>query len=260
MRGQDVRALQGAVNKELRHRKLAWRCVRVDGQLGLHTLLACHFLGTALGFNRRQLRAMLPTGAHPHVSRHLQHLLRNPQDRPAWMRVRDRLRRRKLRKLRQAHNSGPKAAVREGRKLAALGIHETGTTNTGHWVDKFTGLFGLHAVPWCGCFAGWLAIKFGHCKASKLSFWNGCALIREAAEHKDGCYPVPFDRIEPGDILVYWDGEHIGTAAAKPKGDTVEAIEGNTSPTNGDNQADGGAIAVKTRSRSDVSAAIRIYG
>lgn len=260
-KGQDVRALQSAVNKELRHRKLGWHAVKVDGQLGPQTLRACSFLGWVLGFSARQYKDISPAAAYvPTVSQKLQTVLRDPQKRSAVMRTRERLRKSKVAALRKRHSEGPAAAIAEGRRLAAEGVHEVGESNTGTWVDKFTGQFGLHAVPWCGCFAGWLAIKFGHCKAAALSFWYGPALMQQAAEHADGCYPVPFDKIEGGEILVLWEGDHVVTAAAASKGDTVETVEGNTSPTDGNSQADGGAVAVKTRSRSDVTVAIRIYG
>lgn len=257
-KGEDVKALQEAVNAELGHRKLAWRQITVDGELGQQTLHACAFLGWVLGFSGRRLKAL--NGYQPHVSIEVQRLLRNPDKRVAADRVREKARREKVRKIRQARNEGPAAAIAFIREEAARGVHEIGESNTGPEVDKYQAKFGLHEQPWCGCLAGYAAIVFGHCLAASLSFWYGPALIQEAAERKDGCYPVPFEQIEGGEILVLWGGEHVVTAAAPSKGITVETGEGNTSPTNGNSQADGGAVAMKTRSRSDVTVAIRIYG
>jgi hypothetical protein len=220
-KGDDVRALQTAINAELEHRKLGYQA---------------------------------------HVSIEVQRILRNPERRSAPDRQRERARREKVQKLRKAHNEGPAAAILFIRQEAAKGVHEIGESNTGPEVDRYTAKFGLHAVPWCGCLAGYAAIDYGHCLASSLSFWYGPSLIAEAAARKDGCYPVPFEEIEGGEILVLWGGEHVVTAAAASKGNTVETGEGNTSPTNGNSQADGGAVAMKTRSRSDVTVAIRIYG
>jgi len=259
-KGTDVSALQEAVNKELRHRKLGWHCVKVDGQLGPQTLRACAYLGWVLGFNGRQVTAMLPVSKHPHVSEELQRLLRDPSKRDRLDRGREKLRHGKVAHQRKTHDEGPSAAIGFIRARAAEGVHEVGESNTGVWVDKFEAQFGMHGEPWCGMLAGYAAINYGHCLASGLSFWYGPSLIREAAEHAHGCYPVPFDQIEGGEILVLWGGEHVVTAAGASSGDAVPTGEGNTSPTNGNSQADGGAVAMKTRSRGDVSAAIRIYG
>jgi len=257
-KGEDVRALQAAINAELAHRKLEWRQITVDGEFGGQTLHACAFLGWVLGLGGRRLNAI--NGYQPHVSIAVQRILRNPERRSAADRQREKTRKAKVQKLRKAHNEGPAAAILFIRQEAAKGVHEIGETNTGPEVDKFEKQFGLHAEPWCGCLAGYAAINYGHCLAKELSFWYGPALIQEAAERKDGCYPVPFDQIEGGEILVLWGGEHVVTAAAPSKGNTVETGEGNTSPTNGNSQADGGCVAMKTRNRSDVSVAIRIYG
>jgi hypothetical protein len=257
-KGEDIRALQAAVNAEFRHRKLDWREIKVDGEFGNQTLHACAFLGWVLGFSARRLHAL--RNYQPHISIEVQRLLRNPEKRGSADRAREKSRKPKVQKLRQAHNEGPAAAIAFIREEAARGVHEIGESNTGPEVDKYTAKFGLHAVPWCGCLAGYAAIEYGHCLASGLSFWYGPSLIAEAAARKDGCYPVPFEKIEGGEILVLWRGDHVVTAAAPSKGSTVETGEGNTSPTNGNSQADGGAVAIKTRSKSDVTVAIRIYG
>jgi hypothetical protein len=257
-KGEDVAALQVAVNSELVHRKLEWRQVAVDGEFGAQTLHACAFLGWILGLSAARHRVLV--GPKAHVSIEIQRLLRNPAKRSGFDRRRESARKGKVAKIRKAHDEGPEAAIAFIRKEAAKGVHEVGESNTGPEVDKFQAEFHLHGEPWCGCLAGYAAIVFGHCLASELSFWYGPALIQQAAERKDGCYPVPFEQIQGGEILVLWGGEHVVTAAAPSKGSTVETGEGNTSPTNGNSQADGGAVAMKTRSRSDVSVAIRIYG
>src|SRR5690349_20177829 len=64
--GEDVRALQAAMNAEFAHRKLGWRQVTVDGEFGPRTLNACAFLGWVLGLGRRRLSAI--NSYQPHVS------------------------------------------------------------------------------------------------------------------------------------------------------------------------------------------------
>ncbi len=258
VRGDDVRGLQAAINAELTHRKLEWRGVKVDGQFGPATLHACAFLGWVLGLAGPQQKAII--SYQPHVTVAVQRLLRNPEKRSRFDRARERARKQKVAKIRKAHHQGPAAAIAFIQAEAARGVHEIGESNTGPEVDKYEAQFGMHAEPWCGMLAGYAAINYGHCLAAALSFWYGPALIREAAERKDGCYPVSFDQIIGGEFLVLWNGEHVVTAAGPSKGNSVPTGEGNTSPTNGNSQADGGAVAMKTRSRSDVTVAIRIYG
>lgn len=258
MRGPDVKGLQQAINHELHHRKLGWRCLKVDGQFGKRTLVACRFLAWVLGLNAKRLRVM--SGPKAHVSIEVQRLLRNPEERGRLDRVREDRRKNAVQALRHAHDTGPQAAIAYIRQKAAEDVHEIGESNRGPDVDRWERFFGLLGLAWCGMLAGYAAIVIGKCVAKGLSFWNGYALIQEAAEHKDGCYPVPFDEIEGGEILVLWGGEHVVTAAAAPKDNTVETGEGNTSPNPGGDQANGGSVEMKKRSRSDVTVAIRIYG
>jgi hypothetical protein len=261
-KGADVRALQVAINKEFRHRKLEWRCVKATGKLDKATLRAAVFLLFVLGISARRSRAALPTASRPHLSEALQHIIRNPETRSALDRGREKLRKSKVQQIREKHASGPAAAIAFLRKLAAEEVHEIGESNRGPWVDKFEKLFGLIGDAWCGMCAGWVAIKIGRCLSSGLSFWNGYKLIEEAHAGADGCYLVDVDRIEGGEILVYWGGEHVGTAVAgwDDEEESVETVEGNTSPNSGNDEADGGCVAVKHRTAADISAAIRIYG
>lgn len=255
MHGPDVRALQERVNHELGHRKLDWHKVAVDGQLGRQTFRACAFLAWALGSRERFGQR---DGHIPRVSQAAQKLLRDPSKRGHLDRLRERRRKGKVEKLRHAHNTGPRAAVEFIRKLAAEGIHEVGSTNTGKWVDKFTGLFGIHAVPWCGCLTGYAAKVIGGSTATTW-FPYGPSIMADAQAGRNGVREVSFDHAQEGDALVLWGGDHVVTAAGKPSGDSISTAEGNTSPTDGNSQADGGAVAMKTRSRSDVSCVARVY-
>jgi hypothetical protein len=259
--GVDVHKLQEAVNRELRHRKLEWRCVKADGDLGPRTLRACAFLAWVIGLSGKRYKAISPDRSYqPHVSETVQRILRDPSKRSALDRAREKARKPKVQKVRKAHSTGPAAAIAYIRKQAEKDVHEVGSTNTGPMVDKWEAFFGFHGLAWCGMLAGYAAIVIGKCLAKRLSFWNGYTLITEAAAGKDGCYEVGFDQIEGGEILVLWGGEHVVTAAGPPVGDSVETGEGNTSPDPGGDQANGGSVEMKTRSRGDVSCAIRIYG
>lgn len=256
VRGADVQALQKRVNAELEHRRLAWRRVEVDGQFGPKTLHACAFLGWVLGFSGRRLEEI--TGAEPRLGQRAQRVLRDPRRRLPAERARERLRRRKLRALRRAHAKGPTAAVDYIREMAAKGVHEVGSTNTGELVDRWQAYFGLRAQPWCGCLAGYAAKEVGGSQATTW-FPYGPSIMADARAGRNGVREVPFEQAEPGDVLVLWNGEHIATAMAHPGGGTIATGEGNTSPNSGDSQADGGCVALKTRSRSDISCVARVY-
>lgn len=256
--GPDVRALQAEVNAELRHRKLEWRCIKANGEFGPRTLHACAFLGWVLGFSRERWEKM--TGHdHPRVDRSAQRILRDPSKRSALDHAREAARQKEVRELRHQHNTGPALAVRYIEGMAAKGVHEEGETNTGSRVDVWEAFFGLHAQPWCGCLAGYAAKKVGGSTASTW-FPYGPSIMADARAHRNGVREVSFDDIEAGDILVLWNGEHVVTATERPKGDSIRTGEGNTSPNDGDSQADGGCVAIKVRSRSDVSCVARVYG
>lgn len=254
-RGADVHALQFQINHELGHRKFPWREIKVDGKYGLRTRDAAHMVAFLIGLGSHDLQA-IHRGL---LTQHVQHLLRNPGDRSAIDRARDHHRRGRAAKLRHQHNTGPDAAVSWLEEQARKGVHEIGESNTGPVIDTVESYFGLHGESWCGCAAGYAAEKIGGCKV-KLWYPSGYSLIEEAHAGKDGARVVSFDQIERGMPLVLWGGEHVVTAREKSSGDSINTVEGNTSPNDGDNQADGGCFATKTRSRSDVSCAIRIYG
>jgi len=256
VRGADVRALQERLNAELAHRQLSWRQVAVDGQFGPRTLHACAFLGWVLGFSSRRLREI--TGSEPRLGERAQRVLRDPRRRAPVERARERARRPKVRALRRSHVDGPAAAVDYIREMAAKGVHEIGDTNTGELVDRWQSYFGLHAQPWCGCFAGYAAKAVGDSPATTW-FPYGPSIIADARAGRNGVREVSFEDAKPGDILVLWSGDHIATAMARPSATTIATGEGNTSPNDRDSQADGGCVALKTRSRSDVSCVARIY-
>ena len=253
-KGADVRALQQAINKELHHRRFDWRRAKVDGQYGHQTRRAAHFLAWLLGLSGTRLNAI----EHGRIGEGVQRILRDPSARSRMDRIRERTRKSRAQDIRHTHKVGPHAAVSYIREMAAKGVHEVGSTNTGPLVDKWEGYFGIHAEPWCGCLAGYAAEAIGGSEATTW-FPYGPSIMADAQAARNGVHAVAFDDIEPGDILVLWGGDHVVTAAAKPKGDTVETGEGNTSPNDGDSQADGGCVAMKTRSRSDVSCAARPY-
>lgn len=256
VRGGDVRGLQERVNRELAHRQLEWRRIAVDGEFGPRTVAACAFLGWVLGFSGRRLAPIRAREAR--LGETAQRLLRDPSSRSIAERARERRRRPRVRELRRRHSEGPAAAVAYIRAMAAREVHEIGSSNTGPLIDDWQALFGLHGEPWCGCFAGYAAKVEGGSTATTW-FPYGPSIIADAEAGRGGAHAVSFEQAEPGDVLVFWGGRHIGTALARPVDGTIASGEGNTSPNSGGSQSEGGCVAVKTRSRSDVSCVARVY-
>ena len=253
-KGADVHALQEAIDRELRHRKFVWRTTKADGQYGNQTRRAAHFLAWLIGLSGARLNAI----EHGRITKDVQRLLRDPSKRGRLDRLRERVRKAKAQQIRHTHDTGSAAAVAYIERMAAKGIHEVGESNTGRLVDQWEGHFGIHAEPWCGCLAGYAAQVIGGSTATTW-FPYGPSIMADAQAGRNGVHAVSFDDIEPGDILVLWGGDHVVTAAGKPNGDSIRTVEGNTSPNDGDSQADGGCVAMKTRSRSDVSCVARPY-
>lgn len=135
--------------------------------------------------------------------------------------------------------------------LSQVGKHETPSgSNWGHPVQDWAKLAGyVSPVPWCGCFVnaflfhggvkdgpGWIGYTpaiITHAKAGK----NGWRWV-SASEGQRGYIPL-FDT-PGGDPAV-----HVGGCLKRINSSTYQTVEGNTG---GSNPADGGMVAVNTRS------------
>lgn len=254
MKGEDIEELQKALDVELDHRGFDWRKIRADGQYGHRSRNAAKITGWLIGLSKRRLKAI----DNGRITVKVQQILRDPSKRSLADKARDKFRRKKAKELRHKHEVGPAAAVAYIRKQADNDVHESGETNTGPMVDIWTGFFGIHAVPWCGCLAGYAAKAIGGSTASTW-FPYGPDIRNDAVAGRNGVHDVAYEDMQAGDIVVLWGGEHVVTAAGSPTGDTFPTGEGNTSPEPGGNQANGGSVEMKTRSRSDVYCVARAY-
>ncbi|MEI8104341.1 MAG: peptidoglycan-binding protein [Actinomycetes bacterium] len=148
-----------------------------------------------------------------------------------------------------------------GRKALAAAVGQIGAHEepAGSNRTPFGAWFGLDGAPWCAIFVSWcfatgagvvLARGFGGpgCTA------RGCASVPtlEAWLRSTGMW-LTQGPAAPGDLVVYdWDGgspDHIGIVEAH-HGDTLVAVEGNTSVANDRN---GGAVMRRTRTVGDVA-------
>lgn len=134
---------------------------------------------------------------------------------------------------------------------AEVGYEETGGPSghdgniTKYWADLDRGLQGQ---SWCAAFVRWVC---KHSGAPVLGISNPyyCPTIETYARHA-GLWDTS-GHYHPGDwVLFDWTGhglaEHIGIVVGDD-GSVVHTIEGNTSPTNGGSQSNGGGVYRRDR-------------
>lgn len=255
-RGADVVALQQAVASLATHYGFEWRAPFVDGQLGPQTIHAVAFAAFLTG---------LPGDAIKHVkagriNEHTQHLLRNPHDRSRADVARAKHRRPQIARLRHAHSVGPQAAVEWA--VRQVGTHEDPPgSNLGPGItdwERHTGYNVPPGVYWCGCFAHEAIVEVGGAVIPVGShFGYGPYLISDARSASNGLHAVPFGSARAGDLAVLWGGEHITVVRGNPTASTIPTVEGNTSSSDG-SQSNGGEVALKERSESDVTVIARV--
>jgi len=256
--GPDVEELQHAVDHIMVHYKFAWWRVRADGELGPHTMAAAARAAWLIGLDDSRVEAINGKNGHrQHIAEPVQHLLRNPDDRAADDRKREDDRKHKREALHEEHNTGSKAAVDWA--IKQVGVHEVPAgSNRGPKIDDWIAYwFGTaqNGVYWCGVFAGYAVKKIG---GGKVTTWlpYGPSIINDARAVRGGLRSVAFEDAQPGDLLVYWGGEHIGLCRERPSGGMINTVEGNTSSASG-SQSNGGEVALKTRAKSDVTVVAR---
>lgn len=118
---------------------------------------------------------------------------------------------------------------------------------------KYGEWYGLNGVPWCMEFVQWCfamagtPLPYRTASCSALLGWY----VKNRPEDVH-------DEPMAGDIIIYTFG-HTGIVESAT-GDTVKAVEGNTSPGEAGSQDNGGGVYRRTRKRSLVEAYIRPYG
>lgn len=121
--------------------------------------------------------------------------------------------------------------------------------------QKYGKAYGINGVPWCMIFVWWCFDRCGAAAALPLKTAS-CGMMVQAARNA-GCW-IKKD-FQPGDVLIYdfpktgATTDHTGICESV-NGDTVTAIEGNTS--NG-NDSNGGQVMRRTRKKSVVLGAVR---
>lgn len=233
MHGPDVEALQEALIKRGQH-------VTADGQFGPLTVHAVGVVAWNLGLKK--------TVAVPAVQRIIEGKLpRSPLD----------VRRAKQRAAKAKQASQGLAGVLSNAKRF-VGVHENPAgSNTGYpepngWESNFA----MHAVSWCGCFAGSMILLAGGHVDSRVAY---CPSIE--ADAKSGLngferWTTDHRQAKAGWLALYcWDGtgvpEHVGVVEKFTASGPV-TVEGNTSSGDEGSQSNGGMVAERQRAWTNV--------
>lgn len=168
----------------------------------------------------------------------------------AWRRTRKR-------QLAKIKNRGARATVDAALRSVGVTENPPGSNRGPGIIDRCQmDIIGYAGVAWCGCFAGYHARRFGGVSgvSSRVAY---CPYIDEDAQaHRNGFVgKVPLTEGQPGDFCVFdWehDGreDHVGIIVENLGNGLYRTVEGNTSFDNNGSQANGGAVALRTRSSS----------
>lgn len=245
-KGPDVRALQTKLKSELKTHKIDWMHIKIDSEYGHQTDQVAHFMAWVMGWSGTN---------KGYTNQGLQKMLRNPADRNAVQKARQEGRKGKLMKLRKSQSEGPEVAVKWA--LGQVGVEENPARSNSNPknISIWEAYFRLGACYWCGVFAGFAVKKIGGAKLTGILTY-GPDIIADAQAHRNGLAAVSPTNARPGDLVVYWGGEHIGLIRAVSKNGCVITIEGNTSASDG-SQSNGGCVALKERPFSDVTVVAR---
>jgi len=249
-KGADVKALQGAINKQFRHLRID-RTVAVDGAFGAQTFRAAKQVAICLGVTgsagRKLKRGTLSEGT--------QKLIRG-RARSNVEAVVGKARAPYRRKLRKRYAKAPgEKAVAAGRKL--VGVHEEPAgSNWGPQVSKFITYTGYSGpVFWCGCLACWVVCKLGGAKIpTRLRLGFAPYITQDAIAGRNGLTAVPAEDARPGDFVCLWGGQHIEVIAERPQDGTALCLGGNTSRSGKENN--GGEVCLNHRDLADFDAGI----
>lgn len=251
-KGGDVRVLQGQINKHFKHLGVDRR-IAEDGDLGPATVSAARQVALAIGVVGKP-RKKLRKGR---ISMSVQRLIRG-RKKTAREAVATKARGKYRKKLRKRYDrSGGEKALAEARKLIGTTEHPDGS-NWGGMVEEFIRFTGYTGpVYWCGCFACWCVVKVGGAKIpARIRLGYNGYIVSDAQSHSNGLVAVGFSEARAGDIVTY-TFPHIGVVD-HVSGGVLHSVEGNTSAQGSSgSQSNGGQVAARTRSSSEVACIAR---
>lgn len=122
--------------------------------------------------------------------------------------------------------------------------HPAGS-NRGPKIDDWEKACGVHAAPWCGCFANACVVAGGLPSDFRLRY---CPAIEALAKNGESGW-LWTKTPQPGDLVLYGASiaSHVGIVESIFNGRDQSTIEGNTSNGPGGSQSNGGCVARRHR-------------
>jgi len=262
-KGEEVRRLKVALNRRLDNRGFAaLKVSQKDATLRTSDMRSVVKAAWALGAQRVTLDRMenedvVPIG--------VQRMIRNPgrrsptQQQLGKVRIANMRRQRKLRAAAKAKESrdhgGSNRSKAVNAFLAKVGTKENPTgSNGGGIITVMETYWGFGRVPWCGISAGYHAEKFGG-----VDLKSDVASVQAITSHaKAGNNPYGKFQSDPGGalpgsfVIIGGPGTHVGMLVEAIGGGRARTVEGNTSFGPGGSQSNGGCIAARVRSDSEI--------
>lgn len=252
-KGEDVRALQAAVNRRLRARDQHRYQVAEDGEYGPSTARACSRTVYLLGITGpRLLRSKAGNGGHADLT--CQRTIRNPGTRTLAMLRRARRRSEAVAAKAARLASGRRGALRFAKRYVGTTESPAGS-NRGGPITGWQQSFGawLVGLAWCGVFVG-ACLRSAGVKGVTYRIAS-VAFIEADARAGRGPFrgwTTDYSRVRRGDLVVIGGhGVHV-EIVDRVSGGTVYTVGGNTSPGRAGSQADGGGVFERERSRGEV--------
>jgi hypothetical protein len=252
-----TRALAAATNRRLQARDLGALQIPEQEQLTGEMLLGIRKAAWALGAALSTLQEMDRTGAVPIG---VQRLILNPGRRNEAQQKRGRARMSRMRAERKRRAKAREVEGARGRAVSSF-LAYVGTTesppgsNGGPHISAWQAEFGFGRVAWCGIACA------HHLRAAGVpgvtSRLASVALIEQDAR----AGRAPFVRWShdargalPGDLVVIGGhGVHVEMVRRVNADGSVETIGGNTSFGAGGSQSNGGCVAARHRSASEIT-------
>jgi hypothetical protein len=235
--GPDVKALQRALNKRRRARRLS--TIEVDSEWGPETDAAVRETAWALGISKNRISGQ--------VSPDVQHLIRHPELRTAEQRALAKERRDEL-------ATSPDAVVQAALRHIGKTESPAGTNRGPGIVSRCQkAMLGYDGFPWCGAFVGFFLERRGGVMISHSRIVYTPAIVADAKAKVNGFSGWhSVKNAKPGDLALFdWmpsDGvpaNHVELVVRNLGGGRLECVGGNT--TKGGQNNNGGGIYRQVR-------------
>lgn len=256
-RSELARRVQVATNLRLHKRGLDALMIKADGEVGPATLEAVRKAAQMLGAQKATYDAITARGEIPIgvLRMILSPGRRTDAQKERARKVMAQVRRQRKRRAAAAKKGGARHAAVNA-FLAKVGtVEHPAGSNGGGLITVMQTYWGFGRVPWCGISEGYHAVKFGGVKGLRSDVAS-VAAIENHARAGHAPYVRWVDDISgllPASFLVIGGfGVHTEMKVDDAPGGGAKTVGGNTSFGPGGSQSNGGCIAARTRSNSEI--------